>query len=111
MFILSVFNLNNQLSLSHTLSTVVPGCNVNGYNGAPHIKDRKLWSRIFPGFCNGKIPRYNGHAYSGNSHIPDNFFGPFETKTRFERRSVNCRLSLSLRSRKRKEREKEKERD
>ena len=39
-------------------STVVPGCNVNGYN--PHIMDKILWSQIFSGFYNVDFPLYNG---------------------------------------------------
>ena len=40
-------------------STVVPGCNVNGYNGHPHITDMILWSQISTGFCNVNFPLYN----------------------------------------------------
>ena len=41
------------------INTVVPGCNVNGYNGHPHITDKILGSRIFSGFCNVNFPLYN----------------------------------------------------
>ena len=41
-------------------NTVVPGCNVNGYNGHPHITDKILWSQIFSGFYNVNFPLYNG---------------------------------------------------
>ena len=63
--------LCNFSAFSTSKDTVIPGCNVNGYNGNPHITDKILWSQIFSDFCSVNFPLYNSLGYNSNSDITD----------------------------------------